>query len=110
MLVPLEAKSGLLGFVELSSVGKHVGVGMKTSSSGCSFAEVVRATTSYAANFGGVKTLLLGHLHLFLVAECFEWANGREELRLAVDCFEVEKQLKKAESRVFSSFARRSCF
>jgi hypothetical protein len=46
----------------------------------------------------GVKMLLLGHLDMFLVAECFEWANGREELRLAVDCFEMEKQLKKAES------------
>lgn len=71
---------------------------MKTSSSRCSFAEVVRATTGYAANFGGVKMLLLGNLDLFLVAECIEWANGREELRLVVDCFEMEKQLKKAES------------
>jgi hypothetical protein len=57
---PLEAKSGLLGFVELSSMGKHVGVGMKTSFSGCSFAELVRATTSYAASFGGGEDAAVG--------------------------------------------------
>jgi len=41
-------------------MGKHVGVGMKTSFSGCSFAELVRATTSYAASFGGGEDAAVG--------------------------------------------------
>jgi hypothetical protein len=68
MLVPFQAKSRFLGSVEISLAGKQVGLGAKASSSGCSFTEVVRATTSSAAAFGVLKTLTLGHLDLFLVA------------------------------------------
>jgi hypothetical protein len=85
LLVPFVAKSGLLGSAEISSEGKQVGVGTKASSFGHSFAEVVCATASSAADSGELKTLPLGHLDLFSVADCFEWANGGENLRLAVD-------------------------
>jgi hypothetical protein len=35
---------------------------------------------------------------MFLVAVCFEWANGGENLRLAVECYEMEKNLKRVEA------------
>jgi hypothetical protein len=97
-LVPFQAKSELQGSVEISLAGKHVGVGVKASLTRCSFAKVVWATTSSIADSGGLKKLILGHLDLFPVAVCFEWANGGENLRLAVDCSEMEKDLKRAEA------------
>lgn len=75
LLVPFEAKSRLSGSVEISPEGKQMGVGVKASSFGCSFAEVVRATASSAVVSGELKTLPLGHLDLFPVVDCFEWMN-----------------------------------
>jgi hypothetical protein len=75
--------------------GKQVGAGVKASLSGRSFMEVVRTTISSPADFGGLKKLILGLFDLFLVAACFEWENGGENLRLAVDCFEMEKNMEK---------------
>jgi hypothetical protein len=62
------------------------------------FAEVVRATISSPADSGGLKKLILGHLDLFPMAACFEWENRGENLRLAVDCSELEKNLKRVET------------
>jgi hypothetical protein len=42
--------------------------------------------------------LPLGHLDLFLGADCFEWKNGVENPRLAMDCSELKNNLKKAEA------------
>jgi len=98
LLVPFEANSCLPGSVEISPEGKQMGVGAKASLSRRSFAEVVRATASSAAVSGELKTLPLGHLDLFPVADCFEWTNGGENPRLAVDCSELEKNLKRAEA------------
>lgn len=53
-----------------------MGVGEKASSSGHSFAEVVRATASSAADSGELKTLPLGF---------FQWRivlSGRMEVRI----------------------------
>jgi hypothetical protein len=96
--VPFEAKSRLTSSVEISTKGKQMGVGTKASSSGHSFTGVVRATASSAAVPSELKTLPLGHLDLFPVADCFEWTNGGENPRLAVDCSKLEKNLKRAEA------------
>jgi hypothetical protein len=48
--------------------------------------EVVWATINSPTDSGGLKKLILGHLDLIPVAACFEWENGGENLRLAVDC------------------------
>jgi hypothetical protein len=47
-----------------------MGVGTKASLSGCSFAEAVRATTSFATVSGELKKLPLGHLDFFPMADC----------------------------------------
>jgi hypothetical protein len=52
---------------------------------------VVRATTSSTADSGG-------HIDLFRVLVCFEWANGGEDLRLEVDCSKMERNLKRMEA------------
>jgi hypothetical protein len=52
-----------------------MGLDVKASLFGRSFTEVVRSTASYAAVFGELNTLPLGHLDLFPVADCFEWTN-----------------------------------
>jgi hypothetical protein len=72
--------------------------------SGRSFAEVVRATPSFAVASGELKTQPLGHLDLFPVADRFEWTNGGEIPRLAVDCSdsELENKLKRTEAVCFS--------
>jgi hypothetical protein len=62
MLVPFQAKPELQGSIEISSAREEVGVGVKASLSGRSFAEVVRATTSSTVDSGGLKKLILGHL------------------------------------------------
>jgi hypothetical protein len=98
LLVPFEAKSWWSSSVEISPEGKQMGVSAKASSSRRSFAEVVRATASSVAVSGELKTLPLGHLDLFPVADCFERTNGGENLRLAMDCSELEKNLKRAEA------------
>jgi hypothetical protein len=98
LLVPFEAKSQLPNFVEISPKGKQMVVGAKASLSGHSFEEVVRATDSSSAVSSELKTLPLGHLDLFPMADCFEWTNGGENPRLTMDCSELEKNLKRAEA------------
>jgi len=68
---------------------------VKASSSGRSLMEVVWAPISSPADFGGLKKPILGLLDLFLVAACFEWENGSDNLRWAVDCSEMEKIMEK---------------
>jgi hypothetical protein len=97
LLVPFEAKSRLPGSVEISLEWKQMGVGVKASLSRRSFVEVVRATTSSAVVFGELKTLPWGHLDLFPMADCFEWMNGGENPRLAMDYSKLEKNLRRAE-------------
>jgi hypothetical protein len=65
---------------------------VKASSSRRSFAKVVQATISSPADSCGLKKPILGLLDLFPMAACFEWENGGENLRLAVDCSEMEKR------------------
>jgi hypothetical protein len=68
---------------------------VKASSFGRSFTEVVRATLSFPTDSGGLKKLLLGLIDLFPVVACFEWENVGENLRLAVDFSEIEKNMEK---------------
>lgn len=68
---------------------------MKAPSSRRSFAKVVQATINSFADSCGLKKPILGLLDLFPVAACFEWENGGENLRLAVDCSEMEKNMEK---------------
>jgi hypothetical protein len=67
--------------------GKQKGVVL---SSGRSFAEVLRSAAGINGKFVGLRSLSVIPLDLLPNVSCNELANGGEEVRLVVNCFEFE--------------------